>query len=327
MQKKINVGIIGRNFGYRVIYEALRKQKYFNVIGFSVKKKISNFVLPKNIKIYKNWKQLISNKKIKAIFISSPPNTHKEIINFSLKKNKHIFCEKPVTKSFKQISSICKKLKNKNIIHYVNYEFGNIDAFQEFKKKYFSKINIKKVKINWVVKIPKKSRSQWKINHSAGGGNFYNYICHTLFYLENLFGKIEIINSNLINKNNKFELITDFRQENKNISINLIFKTIEKKSYLKPQHKIIFNSNKGNFTIFSKADNLNDQFLLLKNNKIIFKPKLIDFDFRINPTFQNLKSFQQNIRDKKNRKINFHTAKRVHLLIDQIIGFKNFSKV
>ncbi len=142
-----------------------------------------------------------------------------------------------------------------------------------------------------------------------------------------MFGKIKITNSNLINKSNKFKLITDFRPENKNIDINLIFKTIKKKSELKPQHKIIFYTNRGNFILFSKAENLNDQFLLLKNSKIIFKPKLIDFDFRIYPTFQNLKSFHQNIRDKKNRKLNFHTAKRVHLLIDQIIRFKNFSKI
>ncbi len=327
MKKKINVGIIGRNFGYKVIYKALKKHRYFNVIGFSFKKKISNLVLPKNIQIYRSWKRLVSNKKIKVIFISSPPNTHNEIINFSLKKNKHIFCEKPVGKSLKELSSICEKLQNKKIIHFVNYEFTQIEAFQEFKKKYFPKIKIKKVKINWSVKTPSKSRSKWKVNHSVGGGNFYNYICHTLFYLEDLFGKIKITNSNLINKSNKFELITDFRPENKNINIKLIFKTIKKRSELKPQHKIVFHTNRTKFTLFSKAENLNDQFLLLKNNNIIFKPQSINFDFRINPTFQNLKSFQQNIRDKKNRKLNFHTAKRVHLLIDQIINFKNFSKI
>ena len=61
--------------------------------------------------------------------------------------------------------------------------------------------------------------------------------------------------------------------------------------------------------------NLETQVEILKSSSI-----LLD-------TFQNLKSFQQNIRDKKNRKLNFHTAKRVHLLIDQIINFKNFSKI
>ena len=37
--KKINVGIIGRNFGYKVIFKALKNIKAFNVIGFSFKKK------------------------------------------------------------------------------------------------------------------------------------------------------------------------------------------------------------------------------------------------------------------------------------------------
>ena len=37
--KKINVGIIGRNFGYKVIFKALKNIRDFNVIGFSVKKK------------------------------------------------------------------------------------------------------------------------------------------------------------------------------------------------------------------------------------------------------------------------------------------------
>ena len=35
--KKINVGIIGRNFGYNVIFKAIKNDKSFNIIGFSVK--------------------------------------------------------------------------------------------------------------------------------------------------------------------------------------------------------------------------------------------------------------------------------------------------
>ena len=33
--KKINVGIIGRNFGYKVIFKALKKIRDFKIIGFS----------------------------------------------------------------------------------------------------------------------------------------------------------------------------------------------------------------------------------------------------------------------------------------------------
>ena len=178
----INVGIIGRNFGYKVIFSALKKIKDIKILGFSVKnKKINN--LPKHVKIYKNWKSLVDDKKINAIFISTPPKTHKEIIKYSIRKKKHIFCDKPVTASLKDITNICKEIKKKKIINYVNYEFNKIEAFQTFKNKYFPKIKIKKVDINWIIKIPSKKRSSWKNIHKLGGGNFFNYICHILFYL------------------------------------------------------------------------------------------------------------------------------------------------
>jgi hypothetical protein len=53
--KKINVGIIGRNFGYKVIYNAIKKDKSFNVLGFCFKNKILKNSLPQDVKIYQNW--------------------------------------------------------------------------------------------------------------------------------------------------------------------------------------------------------------------------------------------------------------------------------
>jgi len=34
MNKKLNIGIIGKNFGYNVIYKSIEKDKSFNVLGF-----------------------------------------------------------------------------------------------------------------------------------------------------------------------------------------------------------------------------------------------------------------------------------------------------
>ena len=57
MKKVINVGIIGRNFGYNVIYKAIQNDKSFKVIGFSYKnnqKKITYAKILKFIQIGKN---------------------------------------------------------------------------------------------------------------------------------------------------------------------------------------------------------------------------------------------------------------------------------
>ena len=64
MKKKINVGIIGRNFGYKVIFKVIKKIKSFNTIAFCFKKS-SNLNTYKHIKIYKNWKKILQNKNIK----------------------------------------------------------------------------------------------------------------------------------------------------------------------------------------------------------------------------------------------------------------------
>ena len=323
--KKINVGIIGRNFGYKVIYKAIKKIKGYKILGFAVKDRLSKNIISEDIKIYKNWRNLISDKKLNAVFISSPPNTHMKIIKYSIKKNKHIFCDKPVTTSLKDINYICNILKKKKLINCVNYEFKNIEAFQIFKKKYLTDLKINKVDIFWSIRVPSKGRTEWKNTHSKGGGNFFNYICHVLFYLEDFFGEIEVKKSKLENQKSYYKLKTNLFSRNKKININLNFKTIDKKSNSQSYHKITFYTDKDKFILFSKINNLYDQFYLLKNKRVIFKPKKIKFDFRLKPTLKNIISFKNSINKKTKTKPNFDNAKRIHSLINNIIQ-KNSEK-
>ena len=136
--KKINVGIIGKNFGYKLIFTVIQRVKEFNTIAFCFKNP-SNFKTVNKIKIYTDWKKMLSNKKINAVIISSPPETHLEIIKTAIKKKIHIFCEKPVTKSYKQVMQVTNLLKNRKLSHMVNYEFPKIAAFKYFKKNLYQK--------------------------------------------------------------------------------------------------------------------------------------------------------------------------------------------
>ena len=317
MKKKINVAIIGKNFGYKVIYKIIKKVKSFNLIAFCFRSKPS-FDLNKKIIIYKDWKKLLKNKKINVIIITSPPETHFRIINEAIKKNIHIFCEKPVTKSLFQISETCNLIKNKNIKHFVNFEFPKIKAFKFFKEKILKKIEINKVIINWSMKIPQQKRSNWKNIHNKGGGIFYNYICHSLHYIENLFGKIRIESFIKDSKKNPSNLIVKFNNINKNFKIILNFKILAIKSRKKPIHQIKIISNKGVFYLESKTESLNDEFIFKKSKNILFKPKKKIKDFRLKPTLVNLKNFEKSIIKNKLSNPNFFDAKRVHHLINKI---------
>ena len=315
--KRINVGIIGKNFGLKVIYNAIKNNKSFNVIAFSFRKNLKDNSLPKNIKIYKDWKKLVSDKKIDTIVISSPPKTHSDIIKFAIKRKKNIFCEKPVTTSFKEISEISKILKKKTIIHMVNYEFPNIEAFTLFKRKYLKSINIKKINVDWFIKIKKNKRANWKDSHNFGGGVFFNYICHVLYYLENLFGQLTIVDTKLIKDKRNFLSKFNFLIKKKKIKILFNFKIINNNK-TKPFHRIKIYSNKGIYILQTKMTTLHDQFYLKKNNKIVFSPDKINYDFRLKPTYINLMKFKNYILKKRIANPNFNKALRVHYLIKKL---------
>ena len=315
--KKINVGIIGKNFGYKLIYTVIHRIKEFNTIALCFKNPI-NFKTINKIKIYTDWKKMLSNKKINAVIISSPPETHLEIIKTAIKKKIHIFCEKPVTKSYKQVIQVTNLLKNKKLFHMVNYEFPKIAAFKFFKKNILKKIYIKKIQINWTIKISQQKRSSWKNSHNRGGGIFYNYICHSIYYLEDLFGDFVIEKLDKNRKKNPTSIKIKLKNIKKNFIIYVNFKILSLKSKQKPIHQIKIFSKKNNFELFSKTESLSDQFILKKSNKVIFKPINDKKDFRFYPVFTNLKNFQKSINEKKLLKPNFFDAKKIHFIINKL---------
>ena len=329
MKNKINLGIIGKNFGYNVIYKSFLKNKKFKIKGFSFKsKKKDKLKIPKKIKIYPNWKGLILDKKIDAIVISTPPILHKNIIKFAIKNNKHVFCEKPFTCSYKEANIICNLIKRKkNISHMVNYEFDEIDAFDYFKKKILKNIEVNKIYLNWFIDINKRSSSNWKENHAQGGGIIFNYACHALYYLESLFGKIISVQTNiLLKEKNKIKIVEGLVFFAQGLSAKLNIKVGSIKEKIKPIHQLKILSDKKTYIIETNLDSLSDKFKLItfdknsnKLNKIFFKGAKDQNDFRIRPTMRNSKKFSNWILKEKMQVPNFFDAKRIHLIIDKMI--------
>ena len=329
MPNKINIGIIGRNFGYHIIYKSFIKNSNYKITGFSFgSKKRKKITFPKNVKIYTNWKQLILDKKITAIVIATPPYLHKRIIKFALKNNKHIFCEKPFTSSYSEANSICKIIKRKkNISHFVNYEFSNIEAFKFFKKKIINKIKINKIYLDWFINSNRGFKSGWKENHTKGGGIFFNYICHSIHYLEFLFGNISSVKTILTSdKEKNLRNLKGLIFFVNGLSVRLNMKVGFIKNKVEPIHSLKILSNKDNYHLVSKLNSLSDKFRLIKLNKnsnqisqILVKNKKKDEDFRIIPTLENSKKFSEWILKGKKQEPNFFNGKRIQLIIKKML--------
>ena len=339
MSNRIGLGIIGKNFGYNVIYKSFIKNSNFKVLGFSCKTKNFNKInLPKDIKLYYDWKKLILDKKIKAIVIASPPSLHKKIINFALKNNKHIFCEKPFTCSKKEASYICKLIKNKkSLSNMVNYEFVEIDAFRYFRKHILNKVKIDKIDLKWFLD-PKQKNNTWKENHSKGGGLMFNYVCHAIYYLESFFGEIISTDSKIFfSKGKKIKSLNSLVIFKSGLSARILIKILPKKLKKNSIHQIKITSKKYFYLLNSRAKNLNDRFEVLRINKSLkkkthrktkslFTSKESDNDFRIQPIFKNSKKFSSWILKRKKQEPNFLNGQRVHCIIDKMMHFSKEKK-
>ena len=329
MQNKINLGIIGKNFGYHVIYKSFLKNRKYKIKGFAFRsKKMEKLKIPRDINIYSSWKKLLLNKKINAVVVATPPILHKNIIEFAIKNNKHIFCEKPFTRSYKEANYICNLINRKKFLsHMVNYEFAEIDAFAFFKKKIINNIKINRIHLNWFININKRSSTSWKENHLKGGGIIFNYICHAIYYLEFLFGKIVSVKTNVVmGKKNKIKTLegTVFFANELSAKLNVKVGQIKKKFY--PVHELKILSDKKNYILKTNLNSLSDKFKLItvdkkssKSEKVLFRSKKNKSDFRIKPTLKNSKKFSNWILKDKIQAPNFFDARRVHLIIDKMM--------
>ena len=329
MQNKINIGIIGKNFGFQVIYKSFLKNKKYKIKGFSFKsKKIEKIKIPRDIHIYPSWKKLVLDKKIDAVAVAAPPALHKNIIKFAIKNNKHIFCEKPFTCSYKEAKFICNLIKRKkSLSHMVNYEFAEIDAFHFFRKKIINNTKINKIYLNWFIDINKRPNTNWKENHSKGGGIIFNYVCHAIYYLEFLFGKIASIQTNVfLRKKSKIKALEGIVFFDNGLSAQLSIKAGPIKKKFNPVHQLKILSDKKTYILKTNLNSLSNKFKLItfgknsnKSNTILFKGEKNLDDFRIKPTLENSKKFATWILKGKTQSPNFFDAQRVHLIINKMM--------
>ena len=209
----------------------------------------------------------------------------------------------------------------------VNYEFAEIDAFHFFKKKIINNIKINKIYLNWFININKRSGTSWKENHSKGGGIIFNYVCHAIYYLEFLFGKIASIQTNVfLRKKSKIKTLEGIVFFDNGLSAQLSVKAGPIKKKFNPVHQLKILSDKKNYILKTNLNSLSDKFKLItfdknsnKSEKILFKSEKNQNDFRIKPTFKNSKKFSTWILKGKMQAPNFFDAQRIHLIIDKMM--------
>ncbi len=262
----LKIGIIGSGFGLYGLLPAFKSLNNCSVVSIcsSKTKRLLDYCEEINLKnIYTDWKLMLDKEKLDAIAIAVTPNAQYEIAKVAIKKNLHVFLEKPLSANINQAEELLKLAQKNKVITVVDFIFPEINEWIEVKKmldkKTFGTVN--NISVNWefLSYTLKNKLSSWKMDINEGGGALSFYFSHVLYYLEYFIGEILDLKSLFTYSNeskNNGDVGVDFlikfkNNINGNAHLNCNVMGINK-------HQLIFECSKGTIILQNENNSLVD---------------------------------------------------------------------
>ncbi|MDB6372545.1 Gfo/Idh/MocA family protein [Photorhabdus bodei] len=148
-------------------------------------------------KWYSDANSLINDKDIDAVYIATPPSTHKEYTILAAKAGKAIYVEKPMALTFEECNEMIATCQSQNVPLFVAYYRRALPRFLKIKELIESgAIGTPRIVSCILYREIEKCYQDphhlpWVVNPEiSGGGLFVDLACHTLDILDFLLGKI-----------------------------------------------------------------------------------------------------------------------------------------
>jgi len=181
--KSIKFGIIGcSRIAKRSVIPAIMKSKFAEVeiIGSRTTNRAKEFSNEFNCEKFGTYENVIKNKEIDAVYISTPIGTHEEWAIKAALEGKHVYCEKSSTTSFESAKKILNTVKQNNVRIMEGFMF----KFHTQHQKVRELINNNKigevVSFNGVFGFPKFPVGDIRYEKKLGGGFLNDSGCYPI---------------------------------------------------------------------------------------------------------------------------------------------------
>ena len=190
----MRVGIVGFGVVGKKRFKSITANTSYKIVGISDSNKAAKDSIPNNIEIFTDFKDLISNAAIDIIFISLPNQFASEAVILSLQKGLHVFCEKPPSRTLKELLEV-KKYSKENphlkLMYGFNHRFhlSVEEAKSIINKQSFGKIiNLKGV--YGKSQMISFNQTDWRTRRKeSGGGILLDQGIHMLDLIRYLSGE------------------------------------------------------------------------------------------------------------------------------------------
>lgn len=193
----LGVGVVGLGFGQYVHVPAFRSDPRCRVVaiagraGAVVRPAAARLGIPRS---YADWRQLVDDPDVHVVAVAVPPSAQPAIVMAAAERGKHVFCEKPVAGDVASARAMLDVVERAGITHAVDFIFPEVDEWKAARTALETTAlgPLRAAAVSWRVETlaHREGRESWKVRVEEGGGTLNNFVSHTLYYLEWLFGPV-----------------------------------------------------------------------------------------------------------------------------------------
>jgi predicted dehydrogenase len=167
---------------------------------------------------YRDWRELLEDKEIDAVYIATPPHLHAEQTIAAAAAGKHVICEKPMaldTQQCRRMIAACRSGGVRLSVAYYRHFYPVVDriieilASGEIGKPVFAEARA----FENLRPGPDDPRSWMVRKREGGGGPLMDFGCHRIEVLLNILGPVSKV------RGSNGCLVTDWDVEDTSISL------------------------------------------------------------------------------------------------------------
>lgn len=120
----MEVAVVGYGYWGKILKKYLDENDLFKVVG------IYDPLYRNSIKL----EEILNNSNIESVFVCNPIDMHYSTVKILLENKKNVFCEKPLSKSYKESLELFEIAKKNNVTLYVDYIYTNSPSINKIKE-------------------------------------------------------------------------------------------------------------------------------------------------------------------------------------------------
>jgi polar amino acid transport system substrate-binding protein len=217
---KVNIGLIGGgNFAKGVILPTLKHipnvtlRAICTATGISAQKLADKYGFAY---CTSDYSEILTDDSIDCIVVATRHNLHAKLVIESLKRGKHVFVEKPLALSIKELRAVSETLNEAQMKIMVGFN-RHFSPFTQSVKDFFAS-RILPLVVNYRINAGFIPKDNWVHDPKEGGGRIIGEVCHFVELIQYLVGSAPTkVYAETITSNNAEQVDAD------NINITLKF--------------------------------------------------------------------------------------------------------